>query len=50
MQTTNPRILWLLLAECAILAIANNLRVPSECRVSWFGGQPVFPGPEVSQP
>lgn len=29
-----------------VLAVLNNLRVPAERRVSWFGGQQVIPGPE----
>lgn len=50
MTSLNWKVLCSILAIAAGLAILNNLRVPPEKRVTWFGGQIVFPAPESVQP
>ncbi|QQS04833.1 MAG: hypothetical protein IPK50_21540 [Fibrobacterota bacterium] len=50
MKSLNLKILLIVVGASAVLAILNNIRVPQQNRVSWFGGQPVFAAPAKDQP
>lgn len=46
MRTLNIRVLLAIVLGAVFLGILNNLRVPADKQVSWFGGQKILPKPE----
>lgn len=47
MRTVNVWVMAAVVGLALVLGVLNNLRVPAEKRVTWFGGQEVLPSPEA---
>jgi len=47
MRTVNVWVMVAVIGLALVLGVLNNLRVPAERRVTWFGGQQVLPSPEA---
>lgn len=46
MRSLNFRVLLAIVLGAVVLGILNNIRVPAEKKVTWFGGQEILPKPE----